>query len=201
MSLAPHKCPVCEGRGTVPGDFYDFHPDAGVLPGDSVECHTCEGEGILWPPFAKKLRDTLPEVFDEVQGEYRDFVQESVEVGLDPGHADFHWWLGVDTTMADTPPEGATVSFDTLRSSLDTRLWAAVEPLSTSAEVRVIANSQEFDTWLQDFIEMAEWKSYPGYHGPVPSRNVPSADEIDSFRRMAAETITQWRAVDQGGWE
>lgn len=200
MNLAPHKCPVCEGRGTVPGEFYDFHPSAGVQPGDRVECHTCEGEGILWPPFASKLRESLPDVFNEVQGTYYDYVQESVEAGLNPNHEDFHWWLGVDTLMQDRSPEGALVPFADLRAHLDTRLWAAVEPMSLRGEVRVLTSEAEFDQWIDEFLVKSDGTAT--YHsGPVPSRNVPSADEIDSFRKMVDETITTWRAVDQEGWK
>jgi len=41
-----HCCPVCGGRGMVPGGFYVTNPLS-----DSTEpetCRTCNGEGVLW---------------------------------------------------------------------------------------------------------------------------------------------------------
>jgi len=42
----PHKCPVCEGRGTVPHNFY-----SGAIASSSIApetCRSCKGEGVLW---------------------------------------------------------------------------------------------------------------------------------------------------------
>lgn len=42
----PHKCPVCEGRKTVPQGFY-----TGMSQGTDTnrdQCQTCNGVGILW---------------------------------------------------------------------------------------------------------------------------------------------------------
>jgi len=42
----PHRCPVCEGRGTVMGGFY-----AGTFYATGTareECKACEGDGIVW---------------------------------------------------------------------------------------------------------------------------------------------------------
>jgi len=43
----PYKCPVCEGRGTVPAGFYNqsrymytYEPD--------VTCKSCFGRGIVY---------------------------------------------------------------------------------------------------------------------------------------------------------
>jgi DnaJ-class molecular chaperone len=42
----PHKCPVCEGRGKVPYNFYDLR---GTTTACSEEvCKSCWGTGILW---------------------------------------------------------------------------------------------------------------------------------------------------------
>ena len=38
------KCPVCEGRGTVPADFYTRTPSTGD---NVVACNTCHGQGIV----------------------------------------------------------------------------------------------------------------------------------------------------------
>ena len=40
----PHRCPICNGTGTVPADFYGE-------PGTSLErvcCRGCYGSGIVW---------------------------------------------------------------------------------------------------------------------------------------------------------
>jgi hypothetical protein len=42
----PQKCPVCDGKGTIPIGFYS---DIAV-GGDMQEptCRTCKGDGIVW---------------------------------------------------------------------------------------------------------------------------------------------------------
>lgn len=40
----PHKCPVCEGKGTVPEDFYD----SPLMGTSDTECRTCHKAGIVW---------------------------------------------------------------------------------------------------------------------------------------------------------
>lgn len=42
----PFKCPVCEGRGTVPPNFYNS--SFGIVNTEREECRTCEGETIIW---------------------------------------------------------------------------------------------------------------------------------------------------------
>lgn len=42
----PHKCPVCDGRGFVPMEFYGAKDVIERLC--TTDCHTCKGEGILW---------------------------------------------------------------------------------------------------------------------------------------------------------
>lgn len=42
-SPRPHRCPVCEGRQTVPGGFY-----AGQASTSDQPCRTCGGKGVLW---------------------------------------------------------------------------------------------------------------------------------------------------------
>lgn len=43
----PHKCPVCEGKGKVPGYFYDTVtvPSPALEP---IACRACNGGGVLW---------------------------------------------------------------------------------------------------------------------------------------------------------
>ncbi len=40
----PKKCPVCEGSGIVP---YNFYKDKDSI-GFNEKCRTCNGTGILW---------------------------------------------------------------------------------------------------------------------------------------------------------
>jgi hypothetical protein len=40
----PHKCPVCEGKGTVNED----HINSGGTIKVNITCHACKGEGIVW---------------------------------------------------------------------------------------------------------------------------------------------------------
>ncbi len=42
----PYKCPVCDGRGTVPADFYNS--TFGIINTEREECRTCEGDTIIW---------------------------------------------------------------------------------------------------------------------------------------------------------
>ena len=47
--MKPYKCPVCEGRGMVPGGFYDILPNNTTLSYPApVSCRSCGGTGILW---------------------------------------------------------------------------------------------------------------------------------------------------------
>ena len=43
----PHKCPVCEGRGTVPCNFYEplRYTTTSTAP---IECKSCDGKAIIW---------------------------------------------------------------------------------------------------------------------------------------------------------
>jgi hypothetical protein len=43
----PHKCPVCEGKGSVAEDFYP--PDDRMHHSEGrYMCRSCWGAGILW---------------------------------------------------------------------------------------------------------------------------------------------------------
>ncbi len=46
----PHKCPICNGTGSVSGGFYSRPGDVNTWSSTvSVEqCRACEGEGIIW---------------------------------------------------------------------------------------------------------------------------------------------------------
>lgn len=47
----PHRCPVCDGRGTVPPKFYG-RPDPSTTTAAATRemCHACSGVGLLWAP-------------------------------------------------------------------------------------------------------------------------------------------------------
>jgi len=41
------RCPVCEGRGIVPGHFYDLTPYQGTGVKGPTMCRSCNGGGVL----------------------------------------------------------------------------------------------------------------------------------------------------------
>lgn len=54
--MTVHKCPVCEGRQTVPAGFYD-----GLATGTAPEpCRTCNGKGAV---AVEALPVIVPSVF------------------------------------------------------------------------------------------------------------------------------------------
>lgn len=48
-SLAPHRCPVCNGNGLVPNGFYmqtsGYWSTSSITP---ETCRSCNGTGIVW---------------------------------------------------------------------------------------------------------------------------------------------------------
>lgn len=44
--MQPYKCPVCEGRGSLPSNFYTR--DAGATSTADIQCRSCKGTGVLW---------------------------------------------------------------------------------------------------------------------------------------------------------
>jgi len=50
------KCPVCNGTGQVPHDFYWAHPrrDSTMAEDKMETCQTCEGRGIVVRPFIER---------------------------------------------------------------------------------------------------------------------------------------------------
>ena len=46
--MVPYLCPVCQGRGIVPPDFYTpVRPTTSTLP-TWATCRACDGKGVLW---------------------------------------------------------------------------------------------------------------------------------------------------------
>lgn len=41
-----YKCPVCEGRGVVPADFYT--PGGNTINTSPCVCRSCNGKGVVW---------------------------------------------------------------------------------------------------------------------------------------------------------
>lgn len=57
MYREPFVCPICNGRGIVPQEFYEpnrRHYDSTNMKlnylVDMATCRTCGGTGIVWPP-------------------------------------------------------------------------------------------------------------------------------------------------------
>lgn len=46
LAETPHPCPVCQGRGTMRGDFYEFVPLG--YPVGTTACRSCDGTGVVW---------------------------------------------------------------------------------------------------------------------------------------------------------
>lgn len=57
--LLPCRCPVCNGSGLVPFDFYNPTPTMGLQINVRIACKACKGKGILDP-----YRDALRELFE-----------------------------------------------------------------------------------------------------------------------------------------
>lgn len=65
------KCPVCEGRGTVPGGFYN-HLELSCIPKEKCKC--CDGEMIIL--------SELPEEIRIARKEYKEKVMQDLEKSI-----------------------------------------------------------------------------------------------------------------------
>lgn len=48
-----YKCPVCNGKGFVPNNFYNIEPNVENYSTNSTSteiCRSCRGTGIVWEP-------------------------------------------------------------------------------------------------------------------------------------------------------
>ena len=46
---APHRCPICGGRGQVPAGFYGpASQTLLVISTEPEKCKSCDGEGVVW---------------------------------------------------------------------------------------------------------------------------------------------------------
>ena len=44
----PLRCPVCEGRGTVPKNFYSCVHNIKTYDTTEMTCRACLGTGVIW---------------------------------------------------------------------------------------------------------------------------------------------------------
>ena len=44
----PHRCPICQGQGTVPPGFYEELNTGTSISSNRPICRTCGGSGLLW---------------------------------------------------------------------------------------------------------------------------------------------------------
>lgn len=44
----PYRCPVCDGKGIVPGGFYRSTGDNWSSNSSTDVCKACGGSGIIW---------------------------------------------------------------------------------------------------------------------------------------------------------
>ena len=44
----PHRCPVCDGRGSVPRGFYMTYLTGSSTSAMPEVCRSCAGLGVLW---------------------------------------------------------------------------------------------------------------------------------------------------------
>lgn len=59
----PHLCPVCQGRGTVPANFYN--PELNTNTSAAYEkCRSCIGAGYIWDkPLPKIIHMRSPRIY------------------------------------------------------------------------------------------------------------------------------------------
>lgn len=59
------KCPVCNGRGIVPGGFYESIGDTWISNGATDSCRSCQGKGTIHVrtlQTMEELKQTIREV-------------------------------------------------------------------------------------------------------------------------------------------
>lgn len=68
--MSVYKCPVCEGRGTVPSNFYSCYSSGTAVNTAPVTCKSCGGRGVIFDsdacnpftmqePYSKYLNETI----------------------------------------------------------------------------------------------------------------------------------------------
>lgn len=81
-----HKCPVCNGRGKVPPNFYDLELSVTTDASEQV-CRSCDGWGYIWDevvyvrsPRIKKLKARIEKalmIMRELDDGYRRITDEN----------------------------------------------------------------------------------------------------------------------------
>ena len=46
--MKPHRCPICDGRGIVPGGFYNATGETWTATNAAEPCRACNGIGIIY---------------------------------------------------------------------------------------------------------------------------------------------------------
>lgn len=66
--MKPYKCPVCDGRGVVPGGFY-LSVGQSWTSNRSVEtCRSCQGTGLIWGADDVQYRSGIDDLIDDFMG-------------------------------------------------------------------------------------------------------------------------------------
>lgn len=68
--MIPHRCPICNGTGNVPGGFYYSTGDFCVSNCATETCRTCGGTGVIWEASTdlKRMNATQNAVIESVRG-------------------------------------------------------------------------------------------------------------------------------------
>jgi len=56
----PHRCPVCNGVGTVPPGFYEGNHSGTSISTQRATCKACGGSGLVWDYHSAPLPQPLP---------------------------------------------------------------------------------------------------------------------------------------------
>lgn len=64
----PHRCPVCNGAGTVRPGFYDHGNPLTMTNAVSEQCRSCFGSGIVWSMNVQEVTEITVEMPDEDDG-------------------------------------------------------------------------------------------------------------------------------------
>ncbi len=46
--MKPYRCPICDGRGNVPGGFYHATGNSWTSNRSVEVCRSCHGTGLIW---------------------------------------------------------------------------------------------------------------------------------------------------------
>lgn len=121
MESKPYTCPVCNGSGQVPFEFYNPpapHSTSITAPAGPTTCRSCGGAGVLWPPQENTY--TFQNGGVGFTFDWNDLVHD--EHGAFTGHVTVQDSEGNTVGEADvdfTPPVEPAVSHEDLRVEQD----------------------------------------------------------------------------------